>query len=289
MLVSMTGFGQGKSEFQDKRLTVQIRSLNGKQADINVKCPSVYREKELDMRALVSNELTRGKIEINIGIESMNGLGEYTLDEQSFKKYFEVLDNLAKETGIDRGDLLSTLVKLPDVVKQDKESLSEEEWNVLLETIKKAITELREFRITEGKKLHEDIQNRVNHIANAIEEISKLEQGRMDRIKDRIKSNLDQLESTSVNEDRFEQELIYYLEKLDITEEKVRLSAHCNYFLEIMKDGRGQGKKLGFISQEMGREINTIGSKANDADIQKHVVGMKDELEKIKEQLLNVL
>lgn len=291
MLVSMTGFGKATCELENKKLTIEIKSLNSKQLDINSRIPGFYREKEIEIRNLISKSLARGKVDFSLYAEVAGVEGNSVINAEIVKAYFKQLKPLADEFGVQNGnELLATIMRLPDTLKTEREELDEAEWKVVSESIQKALNDLMSFRNQEGVALTKDIQERVLSIQQLLSQVEPLENNRMDRVKKRLRNNLKELmESDEIDENRFEQELIFYLEKYDITEEKVRLANHCKYFLSTMQLNEPVGKKLGFITQEIGREINTLGSKANDADLQKLVVLMKDELEKIKEQLLNVL
>lgn len=292
MLISMTGFGKAILELENKKISIEIKSLNSKQLDINTRIPNLYKEKDLVLRNEIKNKLERGKVELSIFIESVGTDKETKINKPIVESYYKQLDELSKELGIelDKEPILQTIVKLPDALKVEYQALDEEEWNKIFAGFKIALAEIMDFRNQEGKALQEDIFARVNNIAKLLEEVPQYEVDRIETVKTRINDNLnDFVEKQNVDKNRFEQEIIYYLEKLDITEEKVRLANHCKYFLETSEVGNSVGKKLGFIAQEIGREINTLGSKANDTNIQKIVIQMKDELEKIKEQLLNVL
>ncbi len=290
MIKSMTGFGKATGEINQKKITVEIKSLNSKQADVTVRMPSFYKEKELEVRSYINKQLNRGKIEFNLYAELLGDQSSYQINNAVFKKYYTDLNEIAEELGAEKADIVSAITKLPDVLKTEREELDETEWNSINEIIQKAIASLDEFRIKEGKVLSDELSLRINNITQLLSEVDKFEEARLTTIRERIKNNLkDTVGEENINNDRFEQELIYYIEKFDVTEEKTRLSAHCQYFIETMNTQNSEGKKLGFISQEIGREINTLGSKANNADMQKLVVQMKDELEKIKEQTLNIL
>lgn len=291
MLQSMTGFGKAICELDAKKITIEVKSLNSKQFDLNTRIPSYYKEKELMVRNEIAKALIRGKIDFSIYVEITEVDKNSLINKEVVDKYFHQIKTIADELKIDSGELtLSSVLKFPDVLKTEREELEDEEWNTIAIKVTEAINDLISFRKQEGEALEKDIKLRVNNIKERLSDVDNFEQERIDRIKKRLKTNLDEfINAESIDENRFEQEIIYYLEKFDITEEKVRLANHCKYFLEILEHEQSAGKKLGFISQEIGREINTIGSKANDSDIQHLVVRMKDELEKIKEQLLNVL
>jgi len=289
MLKSMTGYGKAECTLPSKKLTIEIKSLNSKQVDTSTRLPSIYREKELEIRQMLANKLERGKIECNIHYELVSG-SSTSINSIVLKDYIKQLGEISREAGIEPGDLLSTAMRLPDTVINEKAELGEEEWNQVLETIKQAIEDTDAFRIQEGKALESDLMDRIAEIRNKLELVKPFEAERMEKIKERIHSNLEEINpGAEIDLNRLEQELIYYAEKLDINEEKVRLQNHLDYFMEILEQGSPNGKKLGFISQEIGREINTMGSKANHSEIQRLVVDMKDELERIKEQVLNVL
>ncbi len=290
MIKSMTGFGKATGEWKNKKITIEIRSLNSKQMDLNIKMPSLYRSKELDLRSYITKTTERGRIDLSIYVE--NGMEENAtvINKSLVEAYIQQLKEIAEKTNSVTNDLLSIAMRMPDVLKQERDELDEEEWAYIMKKIDEAIMAFNQFRADEGNVLLKDFTDRINTILSVLNEIELLEQPRIQQIRERIKNNVYELIPTdAVDKNRFEQELIYYIEKLDITEEKVRLRSHCHYFLETLKSSNAEGRKLGFISQEIGREINTIGSKANDAAIQKFVVQMKDELEKIKEQSLNVL
>jgi uncharacterized protein (TIGR00255 family) len=292
MIKSMTGFGKATKEFGEKKVTVEIKSLNSKQSDINIKLPAQYREKELILRNEINQWLNRGKIDLSIWVEGNDNEKNIQLNEALILDYYHQLDKICRQLGrpIQNEDILQTIMRLPEVVKTELKELDENEWNSIYTTVKAALQELNIFRIQEGKALESDFFKRIDLITGLLELIVPYENERITKIRERIVQNLKEtIESNQIDQNRFEQEIILYLEKLDITEEKLRLKNHCNYFVETAKNEEYAGKKLGFIAQEIGREINTIGSKANHAEIQKIVVQMKDELEKIKEQLLNIL
>ena len=291
MIKSMTGFGRSTLDLPERSISIEVKSLNSKQFDAYLRLPPLYREKEGELRLLLNNELERGKIELNINIDKNGETGVYQFNRVLAKQYYTEIKALAEELNLEMNDqVISTLTKMPDVLKAEQASLSEEEWAQVREAVKTAIDKLNDFRIKEGAALEKDLLSRAILIEKLLEKIPPLEEKRITHMRERLKKQLeDYLQKGTVDMNRFEQEVVYYMEKLDITEEKVRLKKHCSYFAEILAEQGSNGKKLGFISQEMGREINTLGSKANDADIQKIVVLMKDELEKIKEQLFNIL
>jgi uncharacterized protein (TIGR00255 family) len=291
MIKSMTGYGKADCEYAQKKISVEIKSLNSKQLDLNLKIPTFYKEKEFDIRNELSKELERGKVDIFINVELTNEDTSVTINPGIIKNYYSQITELSKDLNISvPEDIMNTLLRLPDALKADKQELVDAEWSALLQCIRKAISSLKEFRAQEGQALANDIIERIGKISTYSSNLSEFENQRIEKIKQRIRSNIEELiQKDKMDENRLEQELIFYVEKLDITEEKVRLANHNKYFLETLNENDSPGKKLGFITQEIGREINTIGSKANDADMQKMVVNMKDELEKIKEQVNNVL
>lgn len=289
MIHSMTGFGKAEGEVSGKRIAIQLKSLNSKQSDINIKLPNGFKEKELTYRKLIADLVGRGKVEVFFSFESQAESGAYKINDEAFKNYYHQLKRIHDELNETMGDVVGSISRLPDVIVNEEESFSDQEWNQTEEILRKATLELIEFRKAEGKSLYEDLQAHINNILKYLKDALAFEGERIEIVKDRLSKNLEDAgQKDKVDQDRFEQEMIYYLEKYDISEEKVRLETHCNYFLETMEASAGQGKKLGFICQEIGREINTLGSKANHADMQQIVVQMKDELEKIKEQVLNV-
>ncbi len=286
----MTGFGKAEAEIGNKKIAVQIKSLNSKQADISTKLPNLFKDKELTYRKIISKSLIRGKIELSISYETLEGSSGYELDESLFKTYYEQVTKISKELGEKNSNLIETISRFPEILKSKSEDYTEEGWQEIEKLVYTACENAMRFRRDEGKSLEEDLRLRVKNIENKLEEALLFEGDRIETVKERLENKLKEFEANgSLNQDRFEQELIYYLEKYDISEEKVRLKTHCNYFLQVLDEETSQGKKLGFIGQEMGREINTLGSKANHAQMQQKVVEMKDELEKIKEQILNVL
>lgn len=287
----MTGYGKADCEYKQKKISVEIKSLNSKQLDLNLKIPSFYKEKEFDIRNELSRELERGKVDIFINMDLINEDTTVTINSGIIKGYYAQITELSKDINLPvPEDIINTLLRLPDALKAEKQELTDEEWTILLQCVRQAIVSLNTFRLQEGKALAKDIINRIEKINAYSSALIPFENQRIEKIKQRIRSNIEELNlKEKFDENRFEQELIFYIEKLDITEEKVRLANHNKYFLETINESDSPGKKLGFITQEIGREINTIGSKANDADMQKIVVNMKDELEKIKEQVNNIL
>ena len=291
MIRSMTGYGKAECPLPDKKLTIEVKSLNSKQLDTNTRLPALYREKELEIRQIIAGAVERGKVECSFFYEFTENGSTGTINEHTVKNYYEQLYKISGELGLETSlELLSTVMRLPDTIRNEKAELEEEEWGMVKKGLEDALQQLNAFRQQEGEALEQDMKERVRSISERLSRVEELEPDRIARIRERIGNNLSQfLEKEELDENRFEQELIYYLEKLDISEEKVRLANHCSYFMETLVSTGPVGKKLGFISQEMGREINTLGSKANHAEIQRLVVEMKDELERIKEQILNVL
>ena len=289
----MTGFGRAEFEVNNKKITLEIKSLNSKQIDINTRIPSLYREKEIEIRKELSEKLVRGKIDLTIYLENHGEESNSKINEPILKSYFGHLKKINDDLKLlTDNSTLHAALRLPDVVKTEYETLDEEEWQVILENIREAIQQIIEFRLQEGKALENDISENVNSISELLQKIGPFETQRIETVKSRLNDSLGKSNMTeNVDKNRFEQELIYYLDKMDMNEEKVRLENHCSYFLETLNQNSqsANGKKLAFISQEMGREINTIGSKAYESNIQRVVVEMKDHLERIKEQLLNVL
>ncbi|MBN2681359.1 MAG: YicC family protein [Bacteroidales bacterium] len=291
MLKSMTGFGKAVCELPSKKISVEIKSLNSKQLDLNTKIPQLYREKEYEIRTEISNRLSRGKVDFAINIEQTDLEKTSTINKPVVESYIKQLKEIAENYNVELSEaLISSAFKFPDSFKSEKEELSENEWQSVKETINLAINELDKFRNQEGKALEKDIIGHINQIMQLLKNVDNFDKLRTEKIRTRLRNNLNEfITSENIDQNRFEQEIIYYLEKFDINEEKVRLSNHCKYFEKVINEEDFAGKKLGFISQEIGREINTLGSKANDSDLQIIVIQMKDELEKIKEQLLNAL
>ncbi len=287
----MTGFGKAEFEVNNKKITIEIKSLNSKQIDINTRTPVLYREKDIIIRKAIAEALTRGKVDLNIYVENLGDETNSKINEPILKGYFNHLSKMSKDLGLQVDhSTLQAAMRLPDVVKTEYETLDESEWETIYANILKALEDINDFRATEGEALAVDIIGNVESIHQLLKDVEPFEKQRIEAVKTRLTDNLEALKlNGNVDENRFEQELIFYLEKLDINEEKVRLANHCEYFFETAKQNGASGKKLGFISQEIGREINTIGSKANNNDIQRIVVQMKDHLERVKEQLLNVL
>ena len=291
MLLSMTGYGRETQTFKHKTINIEVRSLNSKFSDLRLKFPQNYKEKEHEIRRIVSEKTQRGKIDVLIETTSLQGDDEFGLNKALFRKYFEELSALTEELGAPREDLTAAIIRLPNVVATESKSIDEEEWEFVLKVLDVALNNFKQFRLAEGAVLEEDLKSKTNRIIELLEKVDPFEKERIEKIRKRMRQNLDDFfGKENVDENRFEQEVIFYLEKIDISEEKVRLAQHCKYFLEELdKKNTGKGRKLSFISQEMGREINTLGAKAYSSEIQRHVVDMKDELEKIKEQLANAV
>lgn len=282
----MTGFGKSVEQLPSKKITIELKSLNSKSLDLNARIPSYYREKELEMRKTIAATLLRGKVDFSLYIEVTAEETSTVVNKAVVNEYMNQLREI--EPDADTVELLKMVVRMPDSLKTEREEIDESEFEVIHKALQDAISQLDEYRIEEGKALEEDFSLRVQNITSLLEKVIEMDDERMTSVKVRLRKALDDLKE-QVDENRFEQELIYYLEKFDITEEKVRLANHLNYFTTTLQSSKSNGKKLGFITQEIGREINTIGSKSNYAPMQQLVVQMKDELEKIKEQLLNVL
>lgn len=291
MLLSMTGYGRGTTTYLDKTIVTEIRSLNSKFADLRMKVPQNYREKEHEIRRMISERLERGKIDFSIDIQSVAGEEGFSLNKPLFRKYHQELSRLASELSLNEGDLMQSILRLPNVVGSNSDVLNNEEWLVVQKTIEEAVKNFDAFRLVEGASIENDMRMRIGIIQDNLEKIKPFEDERIVKLRHRLFQNLEEyLGKEKIDENRFEQEIIYYLEKMDVTEEKVRLSQHCLFFLEELDQKHTQkGRKLSFISQEIGREINTLGAKAYSPDIQRLVVAMKDELEKIKEQVANSL
>jgi len=287
----MTGYGKSIAETPQKKITIEIKSLNSKQLDLNSKIPWLYKEKELEIKSLVSQKLERGKIDLSIYCDNLDDEYIPVINKSVVRNYFNQLKEISDELNLDLNEhILSTILKLPESLKTEKHELDEEEWEFVKRQLLEAINMLDIYRIEEGNALEKDIRNNIDRIVSLLHKIESFEEGRITKVREKLLSILNEnLKSENIDKNRFEQELIFYLEKFDINEEKVRLRKHCEYFLESLGTPSPNGKILSFITQEIGREINTIGSKANDASIQKLVVMMKDDLEKIKEQTLNVL
>lgn len=301
MIQSMTGYGKAELNLSNLNLTVEIRSLNSKQIDTTIKISPAYKNKEIKLRKLLSEKLHRGKIELSIWRESSNSNTRYKINTELIKEYHNQILDMKKQVGLKWNfwtmtpfqskstDIIPTLLKLPDVLEKAHEKTDPNEWKEIEKVVNIAIDNVLQYRVDEGEKLKKDISLRIKKLTTLLTNIEPFANERIKKVKDTLLAKLVELETKNVDKNRFEQELIYYLEKQDITEEQVRMESHLNYFTETMKTDSPNGKKLGFIAQEIGREINTIGSKSSNAEMQKIVVQMKDELEKIKEQLLNIL
>jgi len=287
----MTGYGKAECELSDKKIIVEIKSLNSKNLDIYTKIPGLYREKELEIRNIINKYLLRGKVEFVMYYEITDVSKSTNINATLVKNYYHQLKAIADDLGLETSEqLLQMAIRMPDTLNTDVNEINEEDWVKIQHTIEQALQQLDAFRVQEGEYLKNDLKSRIQLIMDYKNQILPYEKARTQKVKEKINESLrTAIESQDIDRNRFEQEIIYYMEKLDITEEKVRLTNHCNYFIESIDEPESNGKKLSFVSQEIGREINTIGSKANDSDIQKIVVLMKDELEKIKEQLLNIL
>ncbi|WP_373071629.1 YicC/YloC family endoribonuclease [Zeaxanthinibacter enoshimensis] len=285
MIQSMTGFGKHVIQLPSKKITVELKSLNSKNLDVIARIPSAYREKELELRKLIADALERGKVDFSLYIEMTGEETTSEVNEQAVRKYMKQLGNIVPG---DELRLMEIAMRMPDVLKTDREDIDETEYQKIREALVQALQEINQFRSEEGKMLEADFKARIANLQSLLSKVKQMDPDRLATIRERLEKAVADLKA-EVDENRFEQELIYYLEKYDITEEKVRLANHLDYFTETLNSDDSNGKKLGFISQEIGREINTIGSKANYAPMQQLVVQMKDELEKIKEQMLNVL
>ncbi|WP_322969112.1 YicC/YloC family endoribonuclease [Faecalibacter sp. LW9] len=286
MIASMTGYGKSVLELPEKKITIEIRSLNSKTLDLNTRIPSYYREKELEIRNIISEKVQRGKVDFAMQVELNPAARTQKLNADLIKQY--IVDFKQITPDVSEADLLPVVMRMPDVMNFSQEDLSDEEWSAIRETVIEAINALNTYRADEGAVLEKELTSYVENILQLLTQVDQFEGERIVTIKERFTKRLEELKA-EIDQNRYEQEMIYFLEKLDITEEKVRLKNNCEYFIQQINEEGSNGKKLGFISQEIGREINTLGSKSNHADMQKIVVQMKDELEKIKEQSLNVL
>jgi uncharacterized protein (TIGR00255 family) len=287
----MTGYGKASCEYGNKKIVVEIKSLNSKQFDLSTRISAIYREKEIEIRNELSQKLERGKIDFSLFIDNSNKETVNQINSNVVQSYYHQIKNIADETGIELpSNWFEVLLRLPDALKSETQELEENEWIEIKKTIQFAIDEFNLFRKQEGNSLAIVFENKINHIRQLLQDIEPFEKERVEKIKTRLEENLKTLsDKIDIDKNRLEQELIYYIEKLDVNEEKVRLSNHLDYFIDTMRNEKAPGKKLGFIAQEMGREINTLGSKSNNSEMQKIVVLMKDDLEQIKEQVLNVL
>lgn len=291
MLLSMTGYGRAHSSFGDKTLTAEVRTLNAKITDVKLRLPGDYREKEIELRKMITEHAERGKIDVLLEVQNADGAANVSLNESLFRGYHRALSKLTNELNIPDGDMLTALLRIPNVVNAPAGEMDENEWKMMCKTIMQALEYLKTFRQQEGKVLEADLRQRLQTILSLLAQVTPFEQERFVRMRDRIRNNMEEgIGKENLDSNRFEQEILFYLEKMDMSEEKMRLEQHCKYFLEQMDAQHDSlGRTLNFISQEIGREINTLGAKAYDADIQRIVVQMKDELEKIKEQIANVL
>ncbi len=286
MIQSMTGFGKASKQLSNKKITVEVKSLNSKGLDLNVRMPSVYREMELGLRNVISQKLERGKVDFSIYIEVTGEETSSRINVPIVKGYINQMKAVIPNA--DETELMKMAVRMPDALKTERDEIDENEWNEIMKVVDDAMKNIASFRLDEGKSLENEFVTRIENIRNYMNQAVSMDAERIETVKNRLRTALDELEA-NVDENRFEQELIFYLEKYDITEERVRLENHLNYFIETIAGIEANGRKLGFITQEIGREINTMGSKSNHSEMQKLVVMMKDELEKIKEQVLNVL
>jgi uncharacterized protein (TIGR00255 family) len=284
----MTGFGKATGTHNGRKIVVEIRALNSKGLDLYLKIPSLFKEKELEVRKIIGDSADRGKIEAIISIENTGTKGSYTINKELAISYYQDMKEIAERSGASNADVFSNIFRIPDVMNQQEEEVTAEDWSFLEQLLHESIINLNAFRSQEGASLFADLSGCIDRIREGLEQVPRYEQERIDTLRERMNKALEEL-TVNVDENRLEQELIFYIEKLDVSEEKVRLKNHLDYFMETMNSGENVGKKLGFISQEIGREINTLGSKANHAELQKIVVNMKDNLEKIKEQVLNTL
>lgn len=291
MILSMTGYGEASRELHNKIYKIEIKSLNGKMSDIRFKANTNLKEKEIELRRMILELAFRGKFDVNLNIESTEAENDDSLNIPLMQNYATRLKSFAESQGLEHGDIIQSIIRLPNIVQLNEEGLAPDEWEIVKSMTTEAVDRLMSFRKHEGESLENDILGRISNILSLLKSIESYESSRIINLKERINRNLElYLGKDKVDENRYEQEVIYYLEKLDINEEKVRLSQHCNHFVEaVKKENIEKGKKLSFISQEIGREVNTLGAKAQQSDIQQIVVNMKDELEKIKEQVLNIL
>lgn len=290
MLQSMTGFGKASGTFGSKKITVEIKSLNSKSCDLFVRMSSSYKEKEIELRKKITQLLDRGKIDCFITVENNGDVNGNIINKELAKTYFGSIESVSKELNIPLNDPWSIMIRMPDLFANQQEEFNEEEWQYISKLVDQALENHINFRNEEGKGLTKEFETRIQNIQSLLKGVDQYEMARIETIKSRIGNNLEEFfGSTSIDKNRYEQELIYYIEKIDISEEKLRLAQHLTYFLETMNESQSQGRKLGFITQEIGREINTLGSKSYHSEMQKLVVQMKDELEKIKEQVLNTL
>ncbi len=291
MLLSMTGFGKATTELTDKKIVVEIKSLNSKQLDLSARVPNAYKEKEIELRNTIARILERGKVEVNIYTENVGKVVSTQINQNVLEAYYQQIKQSATQLGVaEPGEsLFNILLRMPDVMKSETQEVSDAEWEALNSSVKQAIVQLIEFRLQEGEMLEDLFRSKIANIARLLNDVEQYETERVEKIRLRIEEALQKIGEKDYDKNRLEQEMIYYIEKLDVNEEKNRLNNHLQYFIETMDGKSGQGKKLGFILQEIGREINTLGSKSNHAEMQKIVVQMKDDLEQMKEQILNVM
>lgn len=291
MLQSMTGFGKASGTYGNKKITVEIKSVNSKQLDMNIRIPSAFRDKEMELKNFVAQKAERGKTDVSIYYENLGDERVFSLNKDVAKAYINEVKLLGEELGITVTEqTLSAVLRMPEVVSTEKKEADENEWKTIMTLVDAALNSFVNFRIAEGGKLEADLKLRINSILDCLKKTEPYDQQRIQSVRDKIQKSLNEwLQQENIDKNRFEQELIYYIEKLDVSEEKLRLKTHCDYFTDTMEKENNSGRKLGFITQEIGREINTLGSKANQAEMQKLVVLMKDELEKVKEQVLNIL
>lgn len=290
MILSMTGFGKAQGNYKHTTYTAEVRSVNSKQLDLVLRLNSAIREQEMELRKQLASELVRGKVDISVYAEGVNDEKVLALNEELFERYSQMLKSAAQSQGFSDNDLMANVLKMPEVLQSERKEKEQEEIDLALSVLNDAVKKFQEFRAAEGKQLALDFEERIANLRNLMSQVEQFEGERIETVRQRMMDRFEELkDKATLDESRLESELMYYVEKFDVTEEKVRLTAHLKYFEETMAAGGSVGRKLGFISQEIGREINTLGSKANHAEIQKIVVQMKDELEKIKEQVLNVL
>ena len=290
MIRSMTGYGKAEAVVSNRKYSVEIRSLNSKQFDLNARIPAIFREKEMQLRKLLRSRVVRGKCDFFLSYETDASESKHEINTDLVQSYISQLENIALASGQQADNLLAIAIKMPDALQHPKEELDEDVWSKVEAIVEEALDAFDNFREVEGGSIEKDFTAGISIISEESKNLDPLLEARLNRIRTRIKNNLEEvIDRAKIDENRFEQEVLFYIEKTDVAEERSRLAAHCEHFEDVLKNGIGQGKKFGFIAQEIGREINTLGSKANDADIQRLVVRMKDELEKIKEQVLNVL
>ncbi len=290
MIRSMTGFGAAAVEFQQKTISVEIKSVNSKFFDLTLRLPPFYREKEMELRTDLSRTIERGKTEVTFNIESQESNKKTNFNKPLVKAYYEEFKKIDTELNISTPNFLQLILMMPDVMINEKLVLSDDEWKAASNALNLAMNSFQSFRLAEGGAMEKDLKQHIQAITNGVKDLAKYENARIEIVRKRLEGSLEEfIQLNNIDRNRLEQELVFYIEKFDISEEKVRLKSHCEYFLQTMNEESSSGKKLSFIAQEIGREINTIGSKANDAEMQKNVVILKDELEKIKEQVLNIL